>query len=73
MINDSRVHHGVQCPFCGSTDTKKAADFSTSLMVRLHYCNRCHSHFEVIKWGATDQPLDLPAFLKGPRPRNDEI
>lgn len=50
------------CPFCGSRDTVKEADFATSLMVNRHRCQHCHSFFEAIKWGdAAD--LDLPAFL----------
>jgi len=52
------------CPFCGSHATRKASDFSTSLMVALHYCTRCHSSFEAIKWGDTDAKLDVPSFLE---------
>jgi hypothetical protein len=52
-----------ECPFCGSTDTRKQANFSTSLMVRLSYCGQCRSTFEVIKWGDTEDTLDIPAFL----------
>lgn len=63
---------GLPCPFCGSLDTEKAADFSTSLMVRLHYCRACRSHFEAIKWGDATDNLDVPAFLKAPRPRHDD-
>lgn len=58
------------CPFCGSTETEKAADFGTSAMVALHYCRRCRSHFEAIKWGDHTADLDLPEFLEthdGPR------
>jgi transposase-like protein len=53
----------VRCPFCGSSETEKQADFSTSLMVRLHYCRSCKSSFEAIKWGDASTPLDLPSFL----------
>ena len=28
----------VTCPFCGSPNTVKEADFGTSLMVAAHYC-----------------------------------
>lgn len=56
----------LACPFCSSSDTEKAADFSTSLMVRLHYCRRCRSHFEAIKWGDDAATLDVPAFLNHP-------
>jgi hypothetical protein len=51
------------CPFCHATDTERRADFSTSLMVSLHYCRRCRSYFEAIKWGDQEAPLDLPPFL----------
>jgi hypothetical protein len=51
------------CPFCRSTDTEKQSDFGTSLMVALHYCRRCRSSFEAIKWGDREVELDLPEFL----------
>lgn len=51
------------CPFCHTAETERRADFSTSLMVSLHYCRRCRSYFEAIKWGDTAVPLDLPSFL----------
>ena len=57
------------CPFCGSTDTSKQADFSTSLMVSLYWCQRCKTTFEAIKWGDTSVDLDLPEFLTERRTR----
>lgn len=51
------------CPFCNSSSTVRLADFSTSLMVSLYYCERCKTTFEAIKWGDTSTPLDLPGFL----------
>jgi hypothetical protein len=54
----------VPCPFCGSQETEKQADFGTSLMVRAHYCRSCRSSFEAIKWGDTTTRLDLPSFLE---------
>jgi hypothetical protein len=54
----------VPCPFCGSPDTVREADFGTSLMVNRQYCRRCRTHFEAIKWGAPAGHLDLPDFLK---------
>jgi RNA polymerase subunit RPABC4/transcription elongation factor Spt4 len=53
-----------RCPFCGSSDTVKEADFATSLMVNRRYCRACHSGFEAIKWGDRAEELDLPAFLR---------
>jgi hypothetical protein len=52
------------CPFCGSGDTVKQSNFGTSLMVAWRYCRACRSNFESIKWGDTDDSLDLPAFLQ---------
>jgi hypothetical protein len=52
------------CPFCHAADTERRADFSTSLMVSLHYCRRCRSYFEAIKWGDAQVPLDVPPFLE---------
>lgn len=51
------------CPFCGSTETTREADFSTSLMVCLYYCRRCKTSFEAIKWGDASAELDLPRSL----------
>lgn len=52
-----------RCPFCGSTDTVKEADFGTSLMVNRHRCRRCKSFFEAVKWGDRSDSLDVPPFL----------
>jgi transposase-like protein len=51
------------CPFCGSTDTVKEADFGTSLMVNRQRCRRCNTLFESVKWGDRTDPLDVPEFL----------
>lgn len=56
-----------KCPFCGSLNTQKEADFGTSVMVTQHYCNQCRTVFEWIKWGDDDSDLDLPDYLKDPR------
>lgn len=53
-----------RCPFCGSDYTTKQSDFGTSLMVAWHYCHRCRSSFESIKWGDRDEQLDVPEFLE---------
>jgi hypothetical protein len=53
------------CPFCGSADTVKEADFGTSVMVNRQYCRHCRSFFEAVKWGDRSESLDLPAFLEG--------
>jgi transposase-like protein len=59
----------VPCPFCGSADTVKEADFGTSLMVNRRYCRRCRSSFEAVKWGTPAERLDLPGFLQSPDER----
>lgn len=55
------------CPFCGSKNTEKYADFGTAIMVRQHYCRDCKSVFEWVKWGDDESQLDLPEFLKTPK------
>ncbi len=59
----------LPCPFCDSADTERASTFGTSLMVAMHYCRHCKSHFEAIKWGEAGT-LDVPEFLQrsGPTP-----
>ncbi len=57
------------CPFCGSTDTAKQADFGTSVMVRQYYCRACRTVFEWVKWGDDESDLDLPTVLKRPSKR----
>ena len=59
----SRPPADKHCPFCGSADAERRADFSTSLMVSLYYCRHCRSYFEAVKWGDESVPLDLPSFL----------
>lgn len=58
---------GKACPFCGSRDTVKEADFGTSLMVNRHHCRHCNSFFEAVKWGDRRDELDLPPFLRRER------
>jgi hypothetical protein len=55
-----------ECPFCHATETVKQADFGTSLMVAVHFCPRCRSYFEAIKWGDNGAKLDIPGFLDDP-------
>ena len=67
MSNDPKA-----CPFCGSAETTREADFSTSLMVCLYYCQRCKTSFEAIKWGDASAQLDLPGFLNQSEPRSPQ-
>jgi len=58
------------CPFCGSRETERCSDFSTSLMVSLYHCRGCRSYFEAIKWGDDSVQLDLPSFLSPDKQTN---
>lgn len=44
----------VRCPFCDSTDTELVAPFGSALSLSQHYCRRCRSVFERIKWDAPE-------------------
>jgi ring-1,2-phenylacetyl-CoA epoxidase subunit PaaD len=53
-----RVHHGaldliqlsiVDCPYCGSADTKLESAFGPTLCRAIHYCNHCQQSFEQFK------------------------
>ena len=66
------AHAAKPCPFCGSLATTREADFSTSLMVSLYWCQRCKTSFEAIKWGDGSVDLDLAASLAERRTRPTE-
>jgi len=53
-----RVHHGaldliqlsiVECPYCGSADTKLESAFGPTLCRAIHYCYNCRQSFEQFK------------------------
>lgn len=40
---------GVACPRCGSTDTRRTAEFGGTACRALHRCNACAEPFEAVK------------------------
>lgn len=40
---------GVECPYCGSTDTEMMSLFGQQLLTAQYYCNRCRTPFERVK------------------------
>jgi len=61
--NDSNTSE-PQCPFCGSRDTELYALFGSLLSTSQHYCKRCRTVFERIKW----EPTTTPRTQKPPTP-----
>jgi len=57
------IEDRVRCPFCGSSETQREADFGTTLAYVQFYCLQCRTPFEWIKWDAKAPQSDLPAFL----------
>jgi hypothetical protein len=57
----------VACPFCGSAETRREANFGTTLGYAQFYCCACRTPFEWIKWEENAPPADLPAFLAAPK------
>jgi len=39
----------VECPFCGSDDSRPLAIFGSLLMTAQYYCNGCRTTFEWIR------------------------
>lgn len=39
----------VLCPYCGSENTSKRSDFSSTACKALHFCNACTQPFEELK------------------------
>jgi ring-1,2-phenylacetyl-CoA epoxidase subunit PaaD len=63
--SQANLNAAVCCPFCGSTQTQREADFGTTLAYAQYYCLSCRTPFEWIKWQDNEQAqeLDLPAFF----------
>jgi len=53
----------VCCPFCDSADTRREANFGTTLGYAQFYCFNCRTPFEWIKWAEQASESDLPSFL----------
>ncbi|BBL79236.1 hypothetical protein Rxycam_00838 [Rubrobacter xylanophilus DSM 9941] len=39
----------VSCPWCGSGEVEKVAEFGPHLMVSQYICRDCHNPFEAIR------------------------
>jgi DNA-directed RNA polymerase subunit RPC12/RpoP len=46
----------MDCPYCGSPHTERAAVFGPFHMSETYLCRKCGSPFSRIKWGADDDP-----------------
>jgi len=57
------IADAVCCPFCHSADTRREANFGTTLGYAQFYCFSCRTPFEWIKWDEHAPAADLPAFL----------
>ena len=44
-----RRRDAVQCPFCGSSDTRHTSEFGSTSCKALHVCNACTQPFEEFK------------------------
>jgi hypothetical protein len=53
----------VRCPFCNSVETRREANFGTTLAYAQFYCLACRTPFEWIKWDEKASQSDLPAFV----------
>ena len=54
MATDSSPHtaalrEDVECPFCGSRDSKPLAVFGSLLMTAQYHCNACNTTFEWVR------------------------
>jgi DNA-directed RNA polymerase subunit RPC12/RpoP len=47
--NEEQPMQGVNCPYCGSTDTELFSLFGQQLLTVQYYCNTCHTPFERVK------------------------
>ena len=50
---------GVTCPFCGGRETRLESPFGSTLGFSQHWCERCRTVFEYLKWeeGPPPEPL----------------
>ncbi len=54
VATDSSPHtaalpEDVECPFCGSRDSKPLAVFGSLLMTAQYHCNACNTTFEWVR------------------------
>jgi DNA-directed RNA polymerase subunit RPC12/RpoP len=46
----------VACPYCGSADTRRTAEFGPFHMTEQYHCLACRSPFSLLKWEGADDP-----------------
>lgn len=49
LVTLTRSRAAVQCPFCGSFDTRHTSEFGSTSCKALHVCNDCTQPFEEFK------------------------
>ena len=49
LVTLTRRRAAVQCPFCGSLDTRHTSEFGSTSCKALHVCNDCTQPFEEFK------------------------
>lgn len=49
LVSIGRRREAVQCPYCGSRDTKLTSEFSSTACKAMHVCNACTQPFEEFK------------------------
>jgi ring-1,2-phenylacetyl-CoA epoxidase subunit PaaD len=49
LVTLTRPRAAVQCPFCGSLDTRHTSEFGSTSCKALHVCNDCTQPFEEFK------------------------
>ena len=49
LITLTRARMAVQCPFCGSNDTRLQSEFGSTACKAIHVCNSCRQPFDEFK------------------------
>jgi ring-1,2-phenylacetyl-CoA epoxidase subunit PaaD len=49
LITLTRSRVAVQCPFCGSNDTRLQSEFGSTACKAIHVCNSCRQPFDEFK------------------------
>jgi len=49
LITLTRARVAVQCPFCGSHDTRLQSEFGSTACKAIHVCNSCRQPFDEFK------------------------
>lgn len=66
------------CPYCGSPDTRRTAEFGPFHMTEQYHCRACKSPFALLRWeeeaggaSATDRTPETPPSPKRPPDSTD--